>query len=167
MGADLGHGISAAERVGKHSEKLLSSSGRIASSTVSIPRRLAGDAVQEAIRNRRVNDAVLDEEDAGAARLGYLTAIVEHHRIGMALGFRSSLEVVQIERPLPRRLTAPSSDPGGDIRRCRTDPLQLFSRIEAAAPLPDGDHHVDAIRPGGHIHHFAAAPCDRLQVGFR
>jgi hypothetical protein len=41
MGADLGHGISAAERVGKHSEKLLSSSGRIASSTVSIPRRLS------------------------------------------------------------------------------------------------------------------------------
>jgi hypothetical protein len=132
-----------------------------------IDHRLAGDAVQEAIRNRRVNDAVIDEEDASAARLGYLAAIVEHHRIGMALGFRSSLEVVQIKRPLPRRLTAPSSDRGGAIRQCRKDALQLFGRIEAAAPLPNGDHHVDAIRPGGHIHHFAAAPCDRLQVGFR
>ncbi|AHF86782.1 hypothetical protein RLEG3_25645 [Rhizobium leguminosarum bv. trifolii WSM1689] len=70
------------------------SSGRIARSIASMPRclaefddGLASDAVQEAIRGRRVNDAVFDEEDVGAGRLSDLAATIEHHRIRVALGF--------------------------------------------------------------------------------
>lgn len=45
---------------------------------------------------RRVNDAILDEEDVGAGRFGDLAAIIQHHRIGVALGFGGLLGMVQI-----------------------------------------------------------------------
>jgi hypothetical protein len=48
---------------------------------------LAGDAVREAIRDRRVNDAIPNEEDVGACGFSDQAAIIEHHRIRVALGF--------------------------------------------------------------------------------
>jgi hypothetical protein len=43
-----------------------------------------------------VNNAVFDEEDVAAGRLNDLAAIIEHHFIGVALGFGGVFGNVQI-----------------------------------------------------------------------
>ena len=88
----------------KHSVKLGSSSGMMRRSTTSMPRllgeldhRLPGDAVEEAVGDRRVQLAVLDEEDVGAGALGDAALPVEHQRVGDSPCSRPAcFEIVQI-----------------------------------------------------------------------
>ena len=42
------------------------------------------DAVEEAIGDRRMDLAVLDEEDVGAGALGHAALPVQHHGVGIA-----------------------------------------------------------------------------------
>ena len=72
-------------------------------SITSMPRRLASvdhrlprDAVKEAVGDRRVDLAVLDEEDVGAGAFGDAALPVEHHRVGIAFRSAACLEIVQI-----------------------------------------------------------------------
>jgi hypothetical protein len=80
-----------------------SSSGMIRRSITSMPRFLAsaitvcaGDAGKEAVGDRRVDLAVLDEEDVGAGAFGDAALPVEHHGVGIALALGLCLEMVQI-----------------------------------------------------------------------
>ena len=121
---------------------------------------LASDAVQEAIRGWRVNDAVLDEEDVSAGRFGDLAAMIKHHRIGVALGFGGVLgngadhvETGSLRGAL-RRLRIGAAI-FGDIE---ADALQLFGRVEMAAPY--------AVGPCRNTHHLTAAPGNRTDIGF-
>ena len=119
---------SAAVPVMKHSEKLGSSSGMMRRSITSKPRLLRQrdhglprDAVEEAVGDRRVDLAVLDEEDVGAGAFGDAALPVEHHGVGIAFALGAVLGdgADHVEAGRLGEARRASSDRAGDIRRGR------------------------------------------------
>ena len=135
--------------------------------------RLARDAVEEAIRRRRMDDAVLDEEDVGAGRLGDLAAPVEHQRVGIALPLRLVLgdRADHVEAGRLRFDGAVAGIGPAVLGHVEADALQPLFRLEVGRPLPDRDGEVDlgllrgrrpssrcrARRSGGHRRRSAPA----------
>ena len=124
------------------------------------------DAVEEAVRRRRVQHAVLDEEDVGARAFGDAAAPVEHQGVGIA----HALGAVLLQR-------ADHVEPGGLGlgRRGRgvgpailgdrqPDALEALLHGEVGAPIPGGDGQMDLGRLRRDAHHLAAAPGDRPHV---
>ena len=124
------------------------------------------DAVEEAVRRRRVQHAVLDEEDVGARALGDAAAPVEHQRVGIA----HALGAVLLQR-------ADHVEPGGlglgrrgggigpaILGDRQPDALQPLLHGEVGAPVPGGDGQMDLGRLRRDAHHLAAAPGDRPHV---
>src|SRR6478736_7292738 len=128
--------------------------------------RAARDAVEEAIGKRRMQHAVLDEEDIGAGGLGDLPPPIEHQRIGIAFALGTMLldGADHIEAgglALGRR--------GARIRPAIVRDLeaQAFGargRIEIGAPIPGGDGEVDLGRLRRDAHLLAAAPSKRPHI---
>src|SRR5690606_40122836 len=118
--------------------------------------RATGDTVEEAIRSRRVNLAVLDEEHVRARCFGNLAAPVEHESIGIALLLCSMLgqradHVEASSLGLRRRSAWIRAAVLSDIE---TDTLEALLGIEVARPLPDRDRQIDAIALSGDAHHL-------------
>ena len=129
--------------------------------------RLTRQAVEEAIGGRRVEDAVLDEEDVGARAFGDAALPVEHEGVGVAAPLRAMFgdRADHVEaRGLRARRRGRRVGPTilGDVE---TDALHALRGIEIARPLPGRDREMDLVVLGRNAHHFRAAPGDRPQIG--
>ena len=122
--------------------------------------RLTGDAVEEAVGDRRVDGAVAGEEDVGAGAFGHAALPVEHHRVGIALllGLVLGDGADHVEAGglgMDRRALRIGPAIVGDVE---LDALHLGLGIEHGRPGPGGDGHVDLVVLGGDGHHLRAAP---------
>ena len=130
---------------------------------------LPGNAVQKAVRQRRVNDVTLHEEDVRAGRLGDVAAIVQHHRIRAAFLFRLVLRdradhVQAGSLRLARDGFRTRPLPLGDVE---LRPLVLGVAV-VGAPIPCGDRNPNPVLPGGNAHVLSgSSPDHRPNVGFR
>ncbi len=108
--------------------------------------RLAGQTVQEAVGRRRVQRPIADEEHVGPRRLGHIAAIVEHHRVGVAVALGGVLgegaDHVQA-RGLGVHRRHVGAGPAV-LGPGQADALGLLLGLEVAGPVPHGDGHVDA-----------------------
>jgi hypothetical protein len=126
----------------------------------------AGDAVEEAIRRRRVQFAVEDEEYVGAGFLGHPAAPVQHQRVVEALGLRLVLGE-RADHVEAGRL-------GGGRRGLGVRALPLGHAqaralhavvAEHVGPGPGGNGEMNRgrLRRDGEL--LAAAPGDRAHIG--
>src|SRR6185369_3774494 len=130
--------------------------------------RLPRDAVEEAVGERRVDLAVLDEEDVGAGAFSDATLPVEHHRVGIAAAFGAVLGdgADHVE-------TGGFGAAGCGLRIgpaifgvVEADALEALLRVEIARPFPARDGEVDGVALRRDAHHLRAAPGDRADIGF-
>src|SRR5207237_2983892 len=129
--------------------------------------RLPGDAVEKAVGNRRVDFAVVDEEDVGAGALGDAALPVEHHGVGIALALGDVLGN-GADHVEPGGLGAHRRGRGigtAVVGEVEPDTLEPFDGIEIARPLPGGDRKVDGVVLRRDPHHLRAAPGDGAHIG--
>src|SRR5262245_45374230 len=132
-----------------------------------LDRGLAGDAVQETVGDRRVNLAVLDEEDIGASALGDAALPVEHHGIRIAFTFCLVLGngADRVEAGgLGERGRGLGIGPA-IVGKIEPDALEALHRIEVARPLPGGDGEMNLVVLRGDAHLLGTAPGDRPHIG--
>ena len=131
-----------------------------------VDHRLARDAVEEAVGDRRVDRAVLHEQHIRAGAFGDTALPVEHQRVGIAAPLRAVLG----ERA--DHVETRSLGEGGRglrigpaiFRQIELDALHLGGDIEHRGPVPHRDRDIDRRVLGGDRHHLAAAPGDRAHV---
>ena len=109
--------------------------------------RLAGDAVEEAVGDRRMDGAVAREEDVGAGAFGHAALPVQHHGVGIALLLRLVLgngadHVEAGGLGMNRRAGGVRAAIVGDVE---LDALHLGLGVEHRGPRPGGDRHVDLV----------------------
>jgi hypothetical protein len=126
----------------------------------------AGDAVEEAIRRRRVQFAVEDEEYVGTGFLGYPAAPVEHQRVVEALGLRLVLgqraDHVETGRLRGgRRGLGVRALPLGNAQARALHAVVA----EQVGPRPGRNGEMNFGRLCRDGKHFAAAPSDRAHIG--
>ncbi len=128
--------------------------------------RLARDAIEEAVGRRRVDLAVLDEEDVGARALRHPAAPVEHERVGIALALGAML-LDGADHVVAGGLCAGRCRRGirtAVLRDGDAQALQALFHREVAAPVPGRDGEVDLGRLRRHAHLLAAPPGERAHV---
>jgi site-specific DNA recombinase len=129
--------------------------------------RPAGDAVQEAVRRRRVQGAVAHEEDVRPRRLGDLAAPIEHQRVVIALRLRlvtrqGADHVEAGGLALGRRRIGRRAPPPRDV-----EAEAAADRVvaEIGRPGPHRDGEVDFRLLGRDAHLLGAAPGERAHIG--
>ena len=128
---------------------------------------LPGQPVQKAVRQRGMHFAILDKEDVGTGRLGDITAIVEHHGVGTAIGlcrvFRHGADHVKARGfGVAGDGFGAGAFPLGDIK---LGTLHLGVAV-VVAPFPRRHRHAYRVEVGGDAHHFPhATPGDGADIG--
>ena len=129
--------------------------------------RAAGDAVQEAVRRRSMDLAVLhDEEHVGSGRFRHQTAVVQHQGVVEALLLRFVLG-----HGADHVKTCCLGMHGGGVRsraapfrQGQPDALHLGFRVEIGGPFPSRDRQMNGVVLCGNTHHLTATPGYRTHV---
>ena len=159
----------------KHSEKLVSSSGMMRRSITSMPRLRASpmtvcrrDAVEETVGDRRVNFAVLDEENVRAGAFGDAAFPVQHHGVGIAFALGPVLGdgADHVEAGRLGKARRGLADRAGDSRQGRAGFLSAAARDRNSSAIPSSRWRDGWCCSAPNAHHFGAAPGDRTDIGF-
>ena len=134
----------------------------MAALTGEVHHRSPGDAVEKAVRRRRVQHAVLRQEDIGAGGLGDLPAPIEHQRVVIAfrldrMARQGADHVKSGGLGLDRRGVGRGAAP---FRGLHADAALTLFVAEQIGPRPGGDGDMGGGDLGRDAHHFAAAPGD-------
>ena len=127
----------------------------------------ARDAGEEAVGDRRVDLAVLDEEDVGAGAFGDAALPVEHHGVGIAFALGAMLgdgadHVEAGGLGEARRGRGIGTAVFGEVE---PDALEPLRRVEIARPFPGRDGEMDFVLLRRDAQLLRAAPGDGAHVG--